>query len=420
MALIFFSFSGLLFAQASKAERDLRSASPGRSGTLEPLDSRGTSPILEPAVVDPERRISSGGGGSTPTAPGEAMDTDSRDIYIYVTLMAPEGPDPPDMEGITSIVCTPPSQQVNFKATYNPPYHRGDYYNVYRDTLPLFFMSQLVRDPSAPGFNRLPEVTYSRFYTDNFIDTLYLRYQNSSKGVCDTLVNLFYVFTTVDTGISAIGGYSESHYPSRCMNEYDQAMRFSATFGRGNWVSITSINNQYTVCSHLDSIGVNLVYDWNPATQTTRIVGRKVGSTWIVNGALRVGKVYQFMTTSASPTLFSLFRPGILTEFDGVDTLIYNATFGGRNMVMIPFRASLTDPIHNRATLETSIEDAGASFGVALKRIERWSLATFTWTVIANETPFGWTGNPRIRPGTPYRIWITAASSPVSFTWPIP
>ena len=251
--------AGSVLAQVADREigavRSGSSTMPDRED-LTPLDSRVASPAVTPAATAPVMRTLSGGHDLAPMIPGEAMDIDSRDIYIYVTLLAPVGPDPPDTVKIISKNCGTASggQSVEFKTDLGPTGYYGDFFNVYRDTVPLFYMSQL---DTTPENRNLIGRTVIRFFTDDFTgtaelpDTLWQHYWSSSKGVCDTLVNLFYTFTTVDTGASAPGGFAESSYPSWCLCEYDQPIYAHPTLGTRNWLSIPNVDDNYQMCSDL-------------------------------------------------------------------------------------------------------------------------------------------------------------------------
>ncbi|HDR90972.1 MAG TPA: hypothetical protein ENN75_01860, partial [candidate division Zixibacteria bacterium] len=239
LALLALSFT--VFGQATALTETERERQPVRE--LErrdetPLKSRDATPAIPPAEAIMERVLD--GGSPPPIDPGHVMDTESEDIYIYVTLMAPIGPPPPDSVVITQITCTPGSEEVRFKANAAPFFYGADWYHIYRDTVCLFYRTQL--DSS----NLLPNRTTSIYFTDNFSDTLFAHYWSSSKGVCDTLVNLFYVFTSVDSGPTAPGGYAESSFPSWPLCEYDQGIKSNPVTGSYNVVSIPCYDDDVT------------------------------------------------------------------------------------------------------------------------------------------------------------------------------
>jgi len=429
--IFLFAFAGFAVAQVEIVDvREVRTEAPAvlEHGDVAPLDSRSDLPILTPLEAAPVMRTFSGGHEPAPVIPGEAMDIDSRDIYIYVTLLAPEGPDPPDTIKIISENCNTDEEYIEFKTDLGPTGYYGDFFNVYRDTLPLFFLTQL--DTTDDNRNLIGR-TVIRFFTDDFTgtaelpDTLWRHYWNSSKGVCDTLVNLFYTFTTVDTGASALDGFAESRFPSQCVCEYDQPIYTHATLGTQNWLSIPNYDENYELCSDLDGLGITQIKEWKSATQTSSLIGSYHPLFgWTLNNPLLIGHVYlvsgDYSDMSGDST-FQTYTPGTIPVSDSVYTLAFHPILGGRNVIMLPFRASIVENITDRASLETSIEDVGSVHSVSMTRIDIWNGSTFTWSMIANDHPvFGWSANPHLRPGSVYRITISSSlGSTVSFEWPI-
>jgi len=407
LALLALSFP--VFAQARTMSETERERMPEREiehRDVAPLESRGESPVIPPAGVILERTLD--GGSTPPIDPGHVMDTESEDIYIYVTLMAPEGPQPPDSVVITQITCTPGSEEIRFKANATPYFYGADWYHIYRDTLCLFYRTQI--DSS----NLLPDRSTSLYFTDLFNDTLWAHYPTSSKGVCDTLVNLFYVFTSVDSGPTAPGGYAESAYPSWPLCEYDQSIKSNPVSGSNNVVSIPCYDDDVTEASDFESWGASSVQEWDAPTQTWTAIGSKTPFGWSPNGAIKVSHSYRFSgTTVPAEDIFSTFEPGIVPQTDTTYTLYSSAVAGNRNIVMLPFKVSHIDNISNCSTLEASIVSAGAT---EVTRIERWDNSTMTWGPIGSKTPFGWSPNGRVKPGLPYRVWVT---TPGPIEWPI-
>jgi hypothetical protein len=217
--------------------------------------------------------------------------TVTKEISIRAIVLGWDS-SPPDSIVIDSVFSTPGSERVVIITERYPWMYCADYYNVYRDTLPFFYMSQCINVPTMPGFNLLPEHA-SRYFSDNFADTLWHHYFGGSKGIGDTLVNLFYVYTTVDTGVSTPVGYSETYYPSNLLCEYDQPLHTSPVLGSCNWVSIPN-ENQYKRCSDLSPFGIKRVDEWNAASQVSSTIGLKIGSSWVINGKLKVSHVYRF------------------------------------------------------------------------------------------------------------------------------
>jgi len=319
--------------------------------------------------------------------------------------------EPPDSVTIDSINAMPGSERVFLSTVREPWMVCMDYFNVYRDTTALFYMSQI--DSS----NLLPDHAVTRFFTDSFDDPHWPGYWLSSKGVSDTLVNLFYVFTAVDTGATAPGGFSETPYPSNLVCEYDQGMKADPIFGSVNIISIPCYDERYRIASDLADYGIKSVEEWNPQTQTWTTVGRQaiaVPPVWAPDGSLKVSHTYRVSGYDmSSDTLFSTFTPGIVPSQDTVYTLYSNPITGDRNIVILPFKTSYIDGIHDCISLATSIEAAGA---YRIYQVDRWNNETQTWSVVGSRHPiFGWTNGP-VRPGLPYRIWVDNLS-PIS--WPL-
>ncbi len=407
MALLAFAFSS--FAQTREVgalEREGRPSIDSGRRDVAPLDSRGETPVIPPAATIMERSLD--GGGLPPVEPGHVMDTESEDIYIYVTLMAPPGPPPPESVIITLVNCTPGAEQIRFKANAAPFAYGADWYNVYRDTTALFYMAQLDSN------NLLPDRTTSLYFNDNFNDTLWALYMASSKGVCDTIVNLFYVFTSVDTGPGVPGGMVESPYPSWCLAEYDQGIKRNPTVGSANIVSIPCYDDDIVIASNFATWGATAVQEWNAATQTWGVVGSQlVPGVWAPNNAVRVSHTYRITGNSIPTTgLFSTFEPGIVPEEDTTYILYSNSTLGDRNIVMVPFKVSYFDGINNCASLEASIVSVGAT---NVYRVDRWNNATMTWSIVGSKVGPMWLPNGRIRPGLPYRVFV---STPAPVIWP--
>ncbi len=418
MVLALLALSLSVFAQASRTERPVipvRETAITNSDERMPLDSRIETPESESGIA-PARAFD---GGGFPDEPGHAMDTESQDIYIFVTLQTPPGPDPPDSVVITSENCTSPTEDVKFKMGATPDYYGGDYYHAYRDTVALFYITQCLGDTLAPNYNLLRENTVSRYYTDNFVDTLWTHYWNSSKGVCDTLVNLFYVFTTVDTGMTAPGGFAESPYPSWCVCEYDQPMYEHPSLGKKNVVSIPNIHNDYALCSNFEGMGAIKVDEWDPFVQQWVQRGFKMmPGLWIPDGSILVSHIYQIHFDVTPPSMFTTFEPGIVPSTDTTYTIDFVAARGGRNVIMLPFLVSHIMGIHDCSDLESSIEDAGSAVGADMYKVEFWDAALQSWVQIGYEMMPGlWVPDGHLRPGMPYRIFVRDASA--SFTWPM-
>jgi len=421
-AFMILTLAGSLFAQASRRSDDgVTTTTTIERETADPTTSRSEPDIPVSGIVAPARTASDGPGGPLPDSPGEIMEPASRDIYIYVTLLAPPGPPPPDSVIIISKDCTVHDEDIQFKASKLPEFYGGDFYNVYRDTIALLNISQLENDTTAAVYNILPQRA-QRYYTDAFTDTLWTHYWSSSKGVCDTLVNLFYVYTTVDTGAAAPGGYSESPYPSWCLCEYDQPLYTDPVLGTQNWISIPNIDDRRMMGSDLDSLGVTQVSEWDPTAQVlSTVAAYNPLFGWAVDGPLMINHVYAvFGTDGETPDIYQSYKPGIVATNDTSNNICYNPILGGRNIVMLPFHQSFIDDIHDRATLEASIEDIGGTYSAKLTRIDIWDGLSFSWNPIALENPlFGWTANPHLRPGMPYRIWMSNdAATAFNYDWP--
>ncbi|MGC9315817.1 MAG: hypothetical protein ACP5G4_09395, partial [bacterium] len=377
LALLAFSFP--VFAQGRTMSETERERMPEREierRDVTPLESRDESPVIPPAEAIMERTLD--GGSPPPIDPGHVMDTESEDIYIYVTLMAPEGPPPPDSVVITQITCTPGSEEIRFKANATPFFYGADWYHVYRDTVCLFYSTQLDSN------NLLPTRGTGLYYTDLFTDTLWAHYPTSSKGVCDTLVNLFYVFTSVDSGPTAPGGFAESAFPSWPLCEYDQTIKSNPVTGSYNVVSIPCYDDDVTRAIDFAAWGATSVQEWNAATQTWSTIGSQLfPGTWVPNGNIMVSHSYRFSGAGvAAQDIFSTFEPGIVPQDDTTYTLYSSTVAGNRNIIMLPFKVSYIDNITNCATLAASIVAAGAT---EVTRVERWNNATMTWSTVGSQ-----------------------------------
>ncbi len=331
---------------------------------------------------------------------------DTAEVTQYFGILSPPGFPPPESLVIDSINAILGYEQVFLSTTEEPWELCLDYYHLYRDTIALFFASQLDSN------NLLPDRFYTTTLVDSFSDTLWEDYWMSSKGVGDTLVNLFYVATGVDTGM---GGYGESSSPGWCVCEYDQGMKVNPVLGSFNLLSIPCYDERYTTASDLSEFAVSTVQEWNPVTQTWSLHGKELlPGVWSPDEPLQVSHVYRVSGTDMEPTqLFSTFKPGIVPNNDSTYILYSNSIMGDRNIIMLPFKTSLLDGISNCSTLDASISGVGAT----IYQVDRWNNATQTWEIIGTEAfPDTWIVDGRLRPGLPYRIWVDT-DSPV--TWPI-
>mgnify|MGYP006288029115 CR=1 FL=1 len=433
IALVLALLTGVAFAQAARADRATTAPATGSADETDitPLERADDGPILPPAEAAPRRTAGGEGDEPAPTVPGEMMSPESRDIYIYVTLQAPVGPDPPDTVEIINKDCTDGSERVEFKATVAPSILGGDYYYVYRDTLPLFFKTQL---DTTPANRNLIGKTDIRYFTDDFTgttelpDTLWNHYWDASKGVCDTLVNLYYTFTTVDVGASAPGGFAESPFPGNALCEYDQAMYSDPTLGGTNWISMPNVDEDYSTASDLAEYGATKISEWEPSSQILEDRGlyNVMFGIWVTDEPLQYGHCYVVFGTDDSISvnnIFQTYKPGFIPDNDKQDTLYFHPTYGGRNIIMLPMKAAIVEDVHDRATLEASIEDAGIGVSARLMRIDQWDCTGFIWNPIAQyNAMFGvWTANPHLKPGGVYRLWLDTGATPtaVDFVWPV-
>jgi len=338
---------------------------------------------------------------------GEEMDT--AQLLKKICLIGCCGPPAPESLIIDSITTTTGSEQISFKASAAPFYYGGDWYHVYRDTTALFYSTQL--DSSK----LLPERLYSTAYVDSFSDTLWEDYWMSSKGIEDTLVNLFYVCTSVDSGPTFPGGFVESYDLSWCVCEYDQSLKSHPIIGSVNLISIPCYDERYTTASDLSEFGISSVQEWNPITQAWSLRGSNIlPGVWSPDEPLQVSHVYRVSGADMdSFQLFSTFKPGIIPQNDTSYVLYSNGIRGGRNIIMLPFKVAYIDNIIYCSDLENSLVAAGA---YELYRVERWNNTTQTWSVVGEKLFMGWISDGRLRPGMPYRISIDV---PVPIYWPV-
>lgn len=331
---------------------------------------------------------------------------DSTDIRKAMTFSWGGGYLPPASLVVDSISVTAGSEEVFFSTMEGPWELCLDYYQLYRDTVALFYPTQLDSN------NMLPDHFYSTTLVDSFSDTLWPHYWGSSKGIGDTLVNLFYVGTGIDTGT---GGYGESSSPSWCLCEYDQSLKADPVHGSFNLISIPCYDERYTTSSDLSEFGICLVQEWNPITQTWSLHGHELlPGIWSPDMPLQVSHVYRVSGNDMEPfQLFSTFKPGIVASSDTSYTLYSSSIVGDRNIIMLPFNTCYIDGINSCSTLDASIVGLGGD----IYRVERWNNTTQTWSVVGFEiVPGIWGWDDHLRPGLPYRIWVDT-DSPIN--WPI-
>ncbi len=337
---------------------------------------------------------------------GAEIDTVKISQELFV--MWPGMP-PVDSLVIDSISATAGSEQISMEVMAAPFDYGVDWFHVYRDTTAFFYSTQL--DSSK----LLPERLYSTAYVDSFSDTLWEDYWMSSKGIEDTLVNLFYVCTSVDSGPTAPGSFAESSYLSWCVCEYDQSLKSHPIIGSVNLISIPCYDERYTTASDLGEFGIHTVQEWNPITQAWSLRGSNIlPGVWFPDEPLQVSHVYRLSGADMDAfQLFSTFKPGIIPQNDTSYVLHSNGIRGGRNIIMLPFKVAYIDNIIYCSDLENSLVAAGA---YELYRVERWNNTTQTWSVVGEKLFMGWISDGRLRPGMPYRISIDV---PVPIYWPV-
>jgi len=282
----------------------------------------------------------------------------------------------------------------------------ADFFNVHRDTMPIFYSTQI------GASNLLPTRAYSAAYIDVFDDPFWPGYVGSSKGIGDTLVNLFYVVNAVDTVDTA----APSFHLSTCAGEFDQGMKSSPTAGSVNFISIPTYDERWANASDLSEFGVTTLQEWHAVTQTWLTVGVEVVSgVWSPDDPLQLSHVYRVSGADIpAETIFTTSTPGIIPSTDTTYALHSDNVFGNQNIIMLPFQTAYIDGIDDCASLEASIVATGAD---EILSVERWNSATKTWQLVGSKLPIGvWSPNGELRPGMPYRIRVES-DSPVN--WPL-
>ena len=285
-----------------------------------------------------------------------ASEIDTVVIRQDLSFFSMWAPSSPDSVTIDSICSTPGNEKISFWINSVATFYGGDYYAVHRDTTALFCKPHMSPD------NLLPHPTPGLSFMDDFTDTLWNHYYGSSKGLDDASVNLFYTFTTVDTGASAPDGFAESPYSNVSLCEFDQAMEAYNVAGSVNLISIPCYDERYNVASDLEELGISSVQEWNTSAQTWRIIGSWHPSFgWISDNPLQVSHVYRVSGSNMSAfSLFTTRKPGIIPEIDTTYILCSNPIQGNRNIIMLPFKVCVIDNIHTCSDLAASVEAAGA------------------------------------------------------------
>ncbi|HDR91340.1 MAG TPA: hypothetical protein ENN75_03720 [candidate division Zixibacteria bacterium] len=307
------------------------------------------------------------------------------------------------MLSIDSIDATIGEEKIFLNTGAEPWELDADFFNVYRDTAPIFYWTQIDSD------KLLPNRAFTADYTDDFDDPFWPDYVGSSKGIGDTLVNLFYV-------VSAVDSLEPSFRLSNCAGEYDQGMKSSSTAGSVNFISIPTYDERWTNASDLSEFGVSTVQEWHAVTQTWLTVGVEVVSgVWSPDDPLQLSHVYRVSGADIpSETIFTTSTPGIVPSTDTTYSLHSDNVFGNQNVIMLPFQTAYIDGIDDCASLEASIVATGAD---EILSVERWNSATKTWELVGSKLPVGvWSPNGELRPGLPYRIRLES-TSPVN--WPL-
>ena len=132
----------------------------------------------------------------------------SQIIYIYVRLHQPPWLPPPPIR-ISEHNCAPALMEVKLDSVISG----ASRYNIYRDTLPMFYAAHYDSSHNLIGDTR------SRYFDDYFTDALW--YPIGSKGVCDPNINYFYIATTVTADSSGVP-LTESARPSNCAGELER------------------------------------------------------------------------------------------------------------------------------------------------------------------------------------------------------
>jgi len=352
--------------------------------------------ILQPG----DRSGDSGAAIYTPTFSGRDSDplppptplhplSASQTIYIYVQLRQPPWlPPPPIMNSEHS--CSPALIQIKIDTLITG----AEKYNVYRDTLPMFYNTHY------DSTNNLIGSTASRYFDDYFTDPLW--YDIGSKGVCDPAVNYFYIATALD---STAGGWTESQRPSPCSGEFDFRL-----YEGWNWISYAldiNVRDGAVFASRIP--GATRLETWDNESQFWSIVARWTifppPAHWVSEDSVDVLYPYRVYIPTLEDTIFTMAIPGRVPVEDPHFTLKR-----GNNLISLPYR-------QQRLSLITTGEDLGEDIGnPPADRITTWDAENQMLRIVARwilfPPPAHWVNGSgewaRVRPGYPYMVHCTA------------
>jgi len=385
---------------------------------------------LDGSVPESGASMSDGGGGEIP--PFEAMAETTANIFIYVTLRQPEGPEASGIE-IDSTYCLTDWEFIQFKAL--APLAIRDtaevqFYLLYRaqwapftwndlNLLNTYEDSMWIIDPIENYITGVDAVPY-RWYTypktrDNFGDSVWNMESvwgagYATKGVCDEDVNWYYTSVAVDTTPTV----RFSPEPCRPVGEVDQwlvlgdnILSYPVDLNVRRWDSLAMIIDEVGAGDNMFEI-----HTWDPATANWIRVAFKIGAMIIGPGPCAPGDVFRLIkSVNPDDELWSAAKPGYVPMDDSITnhTLTKPPAYAnGDNFVMMPYQTynmllatnSVMEGI-DMVRASDVLNDIGYGNSV---EIHKW--VTGAWVRIAfwiATTPIG---PGKVLPGLPLRVIV--------------
>lgn len=331
--------------------------------------------------------------------------TESQEIYIYVTLRQPDCGPPPDSIEISSVTpCGVTPEEIVVKASRNPG--TNEWFNVYRDIAPILWISR-VNELERIG------ITTVRNYYDQFTDTLWFPY--GSKGICDCDINYFYTMTTGDT--LATGDTCESAYPSNCAGEFDFCLESPAGLTHLNNIVYTLVRGDIRSAGNTGAAlaqtigGSSTLKRWNAASQVWIRVAYWADfpppGGWVSPENVELLHPYMIDGDALDP-IWSMQVPGLVPPDPHFD-LVHNTTLTSWNMISLPFYEQQISFIETGCDLYENISGA--------QTIKRWNATSQVWIRVAYYSSFpppgGCVNLENVRAGYPYFVDVSTSS-----TWP--
>ena len=358
----------------------------------------------------------------------------SEDIYIYVTMLPSERPRPPENIWINDARLEPDDYIALKMSSY---VMEADGYFVYRDTMPIFNITQCT--PSI----RIAAFSGALDFTDNLDDP---RAEALGPGIADTAVNWFYVITSYKVDVVS-GDTIESYAPSNCVGEFDFRVYDNyPTRSSYNWITYvvdglglgtdTSSVNFGKKLSEALGGGVYLVMEFNAATQTWSTLAESTFVPfptphweWIGAGYVHLGYPYMFSGQNFPGTLLSFDKICYLPNHEGNEPhwqLYHHTDRTSYNWISLPFQEQFLARITTGVELLQDIIVAGGydpeTDGYVAPSLMRWNalsqgyVSVAEWLFIPFPTPhYEWTNHENVKAGYPSLVKMGATIE----SWPM-